>query len=320
MKSVIAFRDGRRANLAAAVSTELYTELEGTQGHSKRKDPLLFCGGCGGGLYVRHGTARRDELFGAHFDAGTCAEDLTIHRSAMSDEHKRMAEYHVLAARAQGLDADMEVTTAARTRVDVVVDGRIGIEVQLSALTAGAAVRRTARSIAGGLEAVAWCAESTSARWTGKVPGYQWLDNGQVLQGMPPPRSVRSRGLLTFRAVRSRRGTWVPVPEPLTVVVDEAVVRMAEGSVRPVMVGKFVQLVTADGISLYEDMTGRKLAPFTGTAPVRALSPAGEAKCLRPTVRAAADTADAEIRPLPAALYAEGWPDAIPEGWGEWSA
>jgi hypothetical protein len=50
-----------------------------------------------------------------------------------------MAEYHAAAARAQGLNADFEVTTTGRTRVDVVIDGRIGVEVQWSDLTAGAA-------------------------------------------------------------------------------------------------------------------------------------------------------------------------------------
>lgn len=208
----------------------------------------------------------------------------------MSDEHKRMAEYHAAAARVQGLDADFEVVTTGRTRVDVVIDGRIGIEVQWSDLTAGAAVRRTARSMKAGLESVAWCAGFYAREaWAGKVPGYQWLDNGQALREMPPPRSVRSRGLITFRSGRSWRGGWEPVPEPLTVLVDEAVVRMAEGSIKPVMVGRNVQLVRADGIRLYEEMTGLQLTPYTAglTAP-RALSPSPEAPCERPAVHAPA--------------------------------
>lgn len=147
-------------------------------------------------------------------------------------------------------------------------------------------MRRTARSMSAGLEAVAWVAENTTAPWTGKVPGYQWLDNGQVLRGMPAPRSVRSRGVFTFRAERSWRGGWEPQAEPLTVLVDEAVVRMAEGSIKPVIFGGNVQLVRADGIALYEELTGVRLAPYTAgrTAP-RTLTPTAEAVCTRPAVQ-----------------------------------
>jgi hypothetical protein len=231
----------------------------------------------------------------------------------MSDEHKRMAEYHAAAARTQGLNADFEVTTSGRTRVDVVIDGRIGIEVQWSDLTAGAAVRRTARSMKAGLESVAWCAGFyTKERWAGKVPGYQWLDNGQALREMPPSRSVRSRGLITFRSERSWQGGWTPVPEPLTALVDEAVVRMAEGSIKPVMVGRNVQLVRADGIKLYEEMTGLRLTPYTaGLAPARALSPSPEAPCERPAARAPAIGAEPARSALRApAVTAEPEPES----------
>ena len=197
-----------------------------------------------------------------------------------------MAEYHAAAARSEGLEADFEVATSARTRVDVVVDGRIGIEVQRSKLSPGAAVQRTARSMSAGLETFAWCAELGPVAWTGKVPGYQWLDNGQVLREMPRPRTVRSRGLLTFRAERSWGGGWEPHPEPLTVLVDEAVVRMVGGTIKPVIVGKLVQIVRADGIELYENLTGIRLTPFgTGIAPRHALSLALEEKSQRPPVR-----------------------------------
>jgi hypothetical protein len=285
VKAVIVFRDGRRVNLAGGVNADLYAELEGTQGRGSRKGPLLSCGGCDGAVYVKHGRAHRDELFGAHFDAGTCAEELAIRKSAMSDEHRRMQEYTVRAANNGGFSADTEVATSARTRVDVVVDGRIGVEVQLSGLTAGAAVRRTARSLGSGLELVAWCAERTGARWTGKVPGYQWLDIDQVLREMPGPRSVRARGVFTIRAERWG-GRRTPVLEPLTLLVDEAVVRMAARDIRPVMWRGNVQLMRADGIALFEEMVGRSIAPYTGRAPDATTGPAAEALCLRPRVSA----------------------------------
>jgi len=43
MKSLLIMRDGRRVNLASAISPELYAELEGTQGdrhlHQTREHP-----------------------------------------------------------------------------------------------------------------------------------------------------------------------------------------------------------------------------------------------------------------------------------------
>lgn len=307
MKSVIVHADGRRINLASGIDPELYAELEGTQGCGSRNNPLLFCGGCGGGVYIRHGTVRRDELFGTHYDRGGCPETLIVRKNVMSDEHKRMQEYTVRAANEGGFGADTEVRTTRGTRVDVVVDGRIGFEVQLSGLTAGAAVRRTARSMNAGLEAVTWIAENTTAPWTGKVPGYQWLDNGQVLQGMPPPRSVRSRGLLTFRAERSWRGTWEARPEPLTVLVDEAVVRMAEGAIKPVIFSGNVHLVRADGIALYEETAGVRLTPYTaGRTASRTLTPTAEAVCARPAVEKShrCEVPGCDDRPRP---YGIGW-------------
>src|SRR5262249_51540555 len=157
-------------------------------------------------IYIRHGSVRKSELFGAHHDAEGCAETLTIRKSSpMSDEHKRMQEYHVTALTDSGHDAATEVRTSRGTQVDVVADERIGFEVQRSHLTARAAVARTGRSMSAGLECVAWCAETPSAAWRGKVPGYQWLDNAQFQAGLPRPRSVRCTGVVSFRAERAGR-------------------------------------------------------------------------------------------------------------------
>ena len=90
-------------------------------------------------------------LFGAHHHAGDCAADLTIRKSRMS-EHKRQAEYHASAAQQCGYTASLEVPTTGHTRVDVVVDGRIGFEIQRSALEEASAIDRTARSISAGLD------------------------------------------------------------------------------------------------------------------------------------------------------------------------
>jgi hypothetical protein len=282
VKSVIIHKDGRRIDLDASIGPELYETLEASQGCGSQRSPLWFCGHCNGGVYIRHGTVYHERLYGVHYLSGNCVQRFEIRKNRMSDEHKRMQEYTVRSANAGGFDADTEVRTTGRTTVDVVVDGRIGIEVQLSGLTAGAAVARTARSMNAGLETVAWVAEKTTASWTGKVPGYQWLDNGQLHAAMPPPRSVRSRGVITFRRERSWRGGEAPLIEPLTVLVDDAVVRMAQGSIRAVHYRGNVELVREDGIALYEELTGMRLAPFTGRPPSRTLRKGPAVECLRP--------------------------------------
>jgi hypothetical protein len=293
MKSVIIHKDGRRINLEASVSPALYEELEASQGCGTRGDPLWRCGVCEDGVYIRHGSVHRNRLYGAHYSRGNCncLETLEIRKKAMSDEHKRMQEYIVRSAEDGEFAADTEVKTTGLTRVDVVIDERIGIEVQLSGLTAGAAVARTVRSMDAGLEVVAWIAEKTSAPWTGKVPGYQWLDNGQIHAEMPPPRSVRSRGVISFRAERSWQGGWEPVIDPLTILVDDAVVRMANGSIRAVHHRGNVQLVRDDGIALYEKITETRLVLFTGRTPSRALPKGRAIECSRPraTTKPASD-------------------------------
>lgn len=286
MRNIIRFRDGREVNLSGGVDAEAHAELEATQGRGSRRDPLLFCGGCGGGVYIRHCITDPVELSGVHFDRNGCPEALKIRKRLMSDEHKRMQDYTVRAADDGGFPADTEVRTVGRTVVDVVIDRRIGVEIQRSRLTAGAAVDRTRRSVAAGLETVAWVAERTGVEWAGRVPGFQWLDNGQLRVGIPRPRTVRSRGVMTFRA---ERGDWrsqhTPVPEALALPVDDAVCLMAAGAIRPVMYGGYVRLVREEGLRLYTEMTGISLPSFTGHALPPPLSRSRVIDCGRPKVR-----------------------------------
>jgi len=291
MKSVIIHADGRRVNLAAAIDAELYEELEGT--HSPRQQPVLRCGGCDGGIYIRHGSVRKDELFGAHHDAGDCRETLSIRKSVMSDEHKRQAEYHARAAERAGHSADLEVTTAGRTRVDVVVDGRIGFEIQRSVLTKAAAVDRTARSVAGGLDAVAWFTDrAESPQWTGHVPGYATIARSTAWDAMPLPGSVMARGIWAVRAVRCgsaapcfhRRPCHRTVPSlvPVTMHVDDVVRDLAEGHLKPVRLGKYVRLMDAASIALREELTGEHLPEYDAGRPKpRMLAPSAPQECER---------------------------------------
>lgn len=81
MKSEITHADDRRIDLAGSVDPDTYAELERTR--SPRLHPVLRCGGCGGGICIKHGIVRKDELFGAHHDAGNCRETLAMPSRAL---------------------------------------------------------------------------------------------------------------------------------------------------------------------------------------------------------------------------------------------
>jgi hypothetical protein len=295
MKSVIIRADGRQIDLAATVDPDTYAELENTRSPHHR--PVLRCGGCGGGIYIKHGIIRKDELFGYHHHAGTCTETFVIRKSVMSDEHKREAEYHARAAERAGHVADFEVVTAGHTRVDVVVDGRVGFEIQRSALSKAAAVDRTVRSVRAGLGMVAWFTDrSTSPPWTGHVPGYRTIVPISAWQVLPLPGTVTAAGLQAVEAVRC--GTRRPCPHRrrscnsfipwlaawIGLHVDDVVTGLAENRIRPARVKKHVQLMSTESIALYEELTGVRLGYAPG--PLKAaLPPSGRVECDLPPAR-----------------------------------
>jgi hypothetical protein len=289
MRSVIILADGRAADLAGAVSRELYAELERT--HSPRGDPALRCGSCAAGIFLQHGRRDRAALYGYHHSAADCPAAFTVRRAApMSDEHKRQAEYHAVAAERAGHAADLEVATSGHTRVDVVVDGRYGIEVQRSALSKASAVDRTARSVAAGLAVVAWFTDAPgSPPWTGFVPGYRTAADPRAWTAMPLPGSVTATGLQVVEVVPCgrlgpcphRRGMcprWVPQLAP------------------------WLGLHVAS-IARYEELTGVPLGAYDAGQPrSRELRPSPRAECGRPPAP-----------PPPRRLdVAAGWPPPPP--------
>jgi hypothetical protein len=215
----------------------------------------------------------------------------------MSDEHKREAEYHARAAERAGHVADFEVVTAGHTRVDVVVDGRVGFEIQRSALSKAAAVDRTARSVRAGLGTVAWFTDrSTSPPWTGHVPGYRTIVPVSAWQALPLPGTVIAAGLQVVEAVRC--GTRGPCPHrrrpcdlfiPWLVAwvglrIDDVVTGLAENQIQPVRVNKYVQLMSTDSIALYEELTGIGLGYDPGSLKA-ALPPSDRVECALPPPR-----------------------------------
>jgi hypothetical protein len=290
MKSVIIHTDGRVTNLAAAIDADTYAELE--TGRYSRTSPALWCGTCGGSIYIRHGANRTGELFGAHHRATGCGADLTIRRSGLSDEHKYQAEYHAQAAEHAGSTAELEVRTTGQTRVDVVIDGRVGIEVQRSALKKAAAIDRTARSMAAGLASVSWFTDRTSSpQWTGHVPGYRTTMPTATWKTLPAHRTATAAGLRTIRAVRcgterpcphQRHGScgrFIPAEDAwIGLYVDDVVEGLADGLIRPVRLGPNVQLLSVASIGLYEDLTGERLTYDPGLPRV-ALPPSDRVEC-----------------------------------------
>jgi hypothetical protein len=316
MKSAIILADGRRVDLAASVDPATYAELEKTR--SPRLHPALRCGGCRGGIYLQHGRVNKDQLFGYHHDPGSCAETLVIRKSAMTDEHKREAEYHARAAERAGHVADFEVVTAGHTRVDVVVDGRVGFEIQRSALGRAAAVDRTARSVKAGLGTVAWFTDrSTSPAWTGHVPAYRTLVPVSVWQALPLPGTVTAAGLQVVEAVRCgtrgpclhrQRGCARFVPAVGAwggLRVDDVVTGLAEDAIKPVRIGKHVRLMSAGSVALYEELTGNRLQYDPGRPRGQALAPSARQECDR--------TPQPEmIAPAMLALAPEPIPELVP--------
>jgi hypothetical protein len=213
----------------------------------------------------------------------------------MSDEHKRQAEYHALAAEAAGVTADLEVVTTGKTRVDVVIGDRIGIEVQRSDLNLNAAVSRTKRSMAAGLDMVGWFTDRPARPvWYGKVPSYATRVRGW--DEMPRLGTVGAIGPQVIEAARCVYGNFEKCPRgkrspcgeyhekvrPWPMMIDDLVARLAEGEIVPALTGKYVRLVSPSSLRLYEELTG-KSALYGGAAPVLRAGPGERVECERPT-------------------------------------
>lgn len=289
MKSVIVFRGGRSVNLADDISAELYEELEATQGKSHRTDPLLRCGQCNGGVYIKH-LPHKDELHFSHFPGGDCPATLIARKTApMTEEHRRLRDYIPRSAEAQGLDGDIEVRTTGRTIIDAVVrDGTnaVGFEVQRQHVSVAEAKGRTERSVASGaVGLVAWASTPSGVNpgWLGRVPGYRIPDQAALFKPIPDLRSVRAYGVADVDAVRSWRGTWEPELRLLRPLVDAVVADLVTGKLRAVLYGGQVRLMTASGITRWQEITGYALPDWNPERPVmRSLPPAAEVKCDRP--------------------------------------
>jgi hypothetical protein len=110
---------------------------------------------------------------------------------------------------------------------------------------------------------------------------------------VPPPFTVEAIGVDTAEPVRCGtrrpcphgRGCRRVVPElaPVQLYVDDLVGRLADASVRPVVLGRQVRLMKDEGIAAWEELTGRALSSHVPGQPgSRGLTPSGESPCTRP--------------------------------------
>lgn len=218
----------------------LYQEIISYHGQIKAGDrPVFTCLGNGEPMHVyRHSSGR---YFIRHFKNGH--QDDHRHAqpiSAMSDEHRRQADYTLRAAVSHGLDAQLEVSTGNGTRLDVGVIGReqIGFEIQRSSLSLSHARSRATKSFKAGWK-TAWV--------TDRVPDPGWADwvptaRFQVREGwsefLPPPNS-RHVVIGDYRLERDRstKTGYRYFRTPKTVLLDELAYLMPVGQIVPVAVG-----------------------------------------------------------------------------------
>lgn len=293
MRSLLIHEDTRQQfDLAGFVDPAVFQWLESVRGYKFR------CGQCQGLLYLRHNHGRPDRLHGVHQSDQGCHE-LVVRRGApMTDEHKRECEYHALAAQAAGLSADFEFVTSEKTRVDVVVDGRLGFEIQHSDLSVDAVRGRTARSMSAGLETVSWFTDrQQSPLWYGLVPSY-----GTTLKSwdkLPRLGTVMAYGPRIVEAVTCRYDTFSRCPDGkprpcgrshwkdrnVSLRVDDVVTQMAAGELLPARLGKYVRLTDRASIALYEELTGRSALYGTALPSLRVPeTPDRRIECMRPVV------------------------------------
>jgi hypothetical protein len=103
----------------------------------------------------------------------------------------------------------------------------------------------------------------------------------------PPPRSVKVAGVwnVVSDIHPHKRGVWVPKLDPISPLVDDVLAGMLDGSIKSMVYRKNVQLMTAKGVALYEELTGTQLASYlAGNIPGRALRSAQRIDCFRPPV------------------------------------
>jgi hypothetical protein len=266
---IIRVADGGVIDLFGHLTEAAFLELEESQGNSHRNAPYWLCGGCGRGMYIKHGPHSR-RLFACHFIRKGCSNVRVPH--PMSDEHKRQVESAGIAYTRLGLQWATEVRTTGRTVVDGVADRRIGFEAQHSHKEVPAIVARTRRSVASGLEVVVWASDSSAdPPWTGRVPGYRYGGHPDWKGPVPDPAAVAVLGVQSVEMERVGL-KWRPRLMPAPMTVQDIAEGLAFRTVKAVTIAKRVRLLTARGDALWRGHTGQDTTWNPGKPPVPKVS------------------------------------------------
>ena len=286
---------------------------QGDQAHPQfhRANPAFIClthaGGTNPGLYLKK---IGGEWWAVHYESGACRS----HRlpAPMSDEHKRQTEYWARAAEHAGYRVELEHALRTGTRPDALIHGPVktGIEVQRSAMTAAAAVKRSSKAQQAGVTDVWFTGRDLPPRWAWRVPTVLSRELGIPGEGhswetTPPRRAVTAAGLRVIQAVRCVVGNFEHCPKGRNfcgryhpklspwrgVKVDDVAAQFPAGAMVTLQYWGVrtpgsrhrdaVFLVSPQDKTLYEQLTGTlaspSLDPHREETPPR--SPSGAAEC-----------------------------------------
>jgi hypothetical protein len=235
----------------------LYREIISLRGHidPPPAPPVFTCLGNGEPMYVWRNQYGRHFL--RHYKDGN--PNRHSHRiTAMSDEHRRQAEYTRRASDSAGLDTVLEFSTGNGTRLDVAVSGLhdAGFEIQRSHLSRAAAKRRAALSMEAGWP-TAWITDrERDPDWADHVPTGRLVVRGW--DQLPKPNTVDVIIGQFFRdRDRHRRSGWSYRREPRAVLLDDLAYLMPAGDIIPVAVGTLgrVSLAYAEAAEIIDSCT-----------------------------------------------------------------
>lgn len=245
-------------DLAASLELWLYNEIASHHGCRDKANPVLTCLGNNEPMYVyRHESGR---YFVRHYPNGN--RDGHAHKAlqTMSVEHRHQAEYAARAAQRHGLTAELEVSTGNHTRLDVGVvgpNGKAGLEIQRSQLTAPQAVRRACNSFEAGW-ATAWVSDQERApSWANRVPTAMLTTRGGWDRMPKPDTAYVSIGRYVRERDKSRPSGWWYRREPMAVLLDDLSYRMPAGEIVPVAHGTkgLVSLAESSAVEVIDSCT-----------------------------------------------------------------
>lgn len=251
--------------------------------HHNKEGELVCAHGASIYLQYRQGIRHGRHLVGIHFKAGLDDHHLP---APMSDQHKREVESWAIEPSREGYSIEAEKRLNTGSRPDLVLDGRVPIEVQRSKLTAQSAIIRSRKTVGAGLLAPTWSAE-TPITTVGKRRDPPWAFHvPSIGMGILPwdtvhdPRDVTIvTGLQRIRPTRCDGIIWPSCPTggrpcgkdhpwhyPVQLTLAELSVRLIQGTILPLRFQfnrtKAIYLTNPWGYDVYHHLIGRGPEPL----------------------------------------------------------